>query len=168
MNTLHLKVTSKFIKNQNIDYSQNIIDKFIESCLKLDASIFEPYMNEDDVFEDKEKYIFLSQMHSMFSEFARDTLDDFKVEVINTVCKGCVKGEPAKHFKVTNNATKKPLDEFAFMIEVEKGILKDIYRCYEYDGCRMYTLGGALSHKNIQVSYDLMMKSRKEYLASKK
>ena len=168
MNTVHLTTSSRFIHKNDVPYSQIIIDKFIESCSKLDASIFEPYMHEDDVFEDKEKYAFLAQMHGMFDEFSRDTLDDFTVSVKDTVCKGCVKGQPVKHFKVSNNVTKKPLDEFAFMIEVEKGILKDIYRCYEYEGCRMYTLGGALSHKNIQVSYDLMMKSRKEYWASKK
>ncbi len=168
MNTIHLTTSSRFTQRQDIPYSQIIIDKFIESCLKLDASIFEPYMHEDDLFEDKEKYIFLAQMHGLFDEFKRDTSNDFRVSVKDTFCNGCLKGQPVKHFKVTNNATKKPLDEFAFMIEVEKGILKDIYRCYEYEGCRMYTLGGALSHKNIQVSYDLMMKGRKEYLSSQK
>ena len=168
MDTIHLTTSSTFIQKRDIPYSQSIIDNFIESCLKLDVSIFEPYMHEDDVFEDKEKYTFLAQLHSMFDEFARDTLDDFTVLIKDTVCNGCVKGQPVKHFKVVNNATKKPLDEFAFMIEVEKGILKDIYRCYDYKGGRTCTIGGGSSgFPAIEMSYDVVMKSKREYFASK-
>ncbi len=122
MDTIHLTTASKFIQNQNITFSQIISDKFIECCLKLDVYIFEPFMQEDDVFEDKEKYSFLVQLHKMFDEFARDTLDDFTVSIKDTICNGCLKGQPVKHFKVSNNATKKPLGEFAFMIEVEGSI----------------------------------------------
>ena len=168
MNTIHLTTSSKFIQKQDIKYSQIIIDKFIECCLKLDASIFEPYMHEDDVFEDKEKYIFLAQLHGMFDEFARDTLDDFSVAIKDTFCKGCLQGQPVKHFKVTNNLTGKPLDEFAFMIEVQDGVLKDVYRCYDYKGCRTTTIGGGKSgFRAITMSYDLVMKERRAYLASK-
>lgn len=63
-------------------------------------------MNEDDVFEDKEKYIFLAQLHGMFDEFARETLDNFTILVKDTVCKGCLKGQPVKHFKVSNSIYK--------------------------------------------------------------
>lgn len=168
MNTTHLTTSSRFVQKQNISYSQIIIDKFIESCLRLDASIFEPYMHEDDVFEDKEKYSFLAQLHQMFDEFARDTLDDFSVSIKETVCNDCLKGQPVKHFNVSNNATKKPSDEFAFMIEVEKGILKDIYRCYDYKGGRTCTIGGGSSgFPAIEMSYDVVMKSKREYFASK-
>ncbi len=168
MNTIYLTTSSIFIQKQDIPYSQIIINKFVESCLKLDVSIFEPYMHEDDVFEDKEKYSFLAQLHRMFDEFARDTLDDFTVSIKETVCNGCLKGQPVKHFKVSNNATKKPLDEFAFMIEVEKGILKDIYRCYDFKGGRTCTIGGGSSgFPAIEMSYDVVMKSKREYFASK-
>ena len=168
METIRLTTSSKFVQKQNIPYSKKIIDKFIESCLKLDVSIFEKYMHEDDVFEDKEKYTFLAQLHSLFNEFARDTFDDFTVSIKDTVCNGCLKGQAVKHFKVVNNATKKPKDEFAFMIEVEKGILKDIYRCYDYKGGRTCTIGGGSSgFPAIEMSYDLVMKSKREYFASK-
>lgn len=168
MNTIHLTTSSKFIQEQNVPYSQTIIAKFVECCLKLDASIFEPYMHEDDVFEDKEKYTFLAQLHGMFDEFARDTLDDFSVALKDTFCKGCLQGQPVKHFKVTNNLTKIPLDEFAFMIEVQDGVLKDIYRCYDFKGCRTITIGGGNSgFPAITLSYDLFIKDRKRYLASK-
>lgn len=169
MGTIHLTTSLKFIQKQNTPYSQIIIAKFMESCLKLNASIFEPYMHEDDVFEDKEKYLFLAQLHSMFDEFARDTLGDFTVAVKDTVCTGCIKGQPVKHFKIINGAAKKPVHQFAFMIEVKEGILKDIYRCYDYKGCRMITTGGGTNgFPEIKMSYDVVMKSKKEYLASKK
>ena len=168
MNTVHLTTSSKFIQKQNIPYSQIIIDKFTESCLKLDTSIFEPYMQEDEVFEDKEKYLFLAQLHGMFDEFISDSFKNFSVSVKDSVCKGCSKGRPVLHFKVTDNKTKKSLDEFAFMIEEEEGILKDIYRCYDYKGCRTYTMGGkAKGFPEIEISYDLFIKGRKEYFASK-
>ncbi len=72
MSNIHLITSSKFIQNQNTSYSQIIIDKFIESCLKLDASIFEPYMKEEELFEDKEKYLFLGKLRDMFNEFLHD------------------------------------------------------------------------------------------------
>ncbi len=169
MTTIHLTTSSKFTQKHNIPFSQTIVDKFVECCLKLDVSIFEPYMHEDDVFEDKEKYTFLVQLYGMFNEFARDTLDDFSVTIKDTFCKGCLQGQPVKRFKVTNNLTKKPLDEFAFMIEVQDGVLKDIYRCYDYEGCRTTTIGGGKSgFPAIKMSYDVVMKSRREYFASKK
>ncbi len=168
MSTIHLTTSPKFIQKQNTSYSEIIANKFIDSCLKLDASIFEPYMHEDDVFEDKEKYNFLAQLHGMFDEFARHAFNDFTVKVNDSICKGCVEGQPVKHFKVFNSIAKKPLHEFAFMVEVDNGLLKDIYRCYDYKGCRMTTIGGTKGFPAIKMSYDLVMKSRKEYLASKK
>lgn len=78
MNTIHLTTSSKFIQKEDIPYSQIIINKFTESCLKLDVSIFESYMQEDEVFEDKERYSFLAQLHLMFNEFTRDTLDNLQ------------------------------------------------------------------------------------------
>ncbi len=44
METLtHLKTSTSFFQKENKDHSQLVIDKFIEACLQLDASIFEPY-----------------------------------------------------------------------------------------------------------------------------
>ncbi|MEJ7827212.1 MAG: hypothetical protein WKF91_03425 [Segetibacter sp.] len=163
MNAIHLITSSHFIKHRNTFYSQTIIDKFIECCLKLDASIFKPYMHDDDVFEEKEKYAFLAQLYGMLDEFARDTLDDFTVTLKDTICNGCVKGYPVKHFKVRNNESQKSIGEFAFLIEIEKDILKDIYRCYDYKGCRTCTIGGGTTGLPvIEVSYESLMKSYRE------
>lgn len=167
MNTTHLTTSPKFKHKHNSKYSQILIDKFIECCLKLDASIFEPYMTEDDVFEDKEKYSFLAQTKEMFNEVKSKSLDDFKVEVQNTTCKGCSTGDPVFHFRVAT-INKIPVDEFAYLIDVKDGILKDIYRCYDYNGCRTYMMGdNSKGLPEIEISYDLFMKARKEYFVSK-
>ena len=165
----HLTTSANFIESNNTAYSQTIIDKFIEACLKLDVSIFEPFMHEDDVFEDREKYTFLGELHGMFDQFAKDTLDDFTVTVEDSHCNGCVQGYPIKHFKVFDNETNTKINEFAFLIETEDGMLKDIYRCYEYEGCKMITLGGGISNlPEIKISYELLLKEKREYLNSQK
>ena len=105
----------------------------------------------------------------MFDQFAKDTLDDFTVTVEDSHCKGCVEGYPTKHFKVFDNQTNTKVNEFAFLIETENGMLKDIYRCYEYEGCKMITLGGGISNlPEIRISYELFLKERREYLNSQK
>ena len=43
-----------------------IISRFHEACEKLDASIFEPFINEDDIFEDLGKWEFLQSMKDLF------------------------------------------------------------------------------------------------------
>ncbi len=168
MNTIHLTTSFEFIQKKNITYSQIITDKFKESCLKLDVSIFEPYMQEDEVFEDKEKYLFLAQVKELFTEIKSKALQDFKVKIKDTVCKGCSEGKPVFHFKVVTTE-EKTIEEFAYMIEVDGGILKDIYRCYDYKGCRTYMMGDkSKGFPEIEISYDLFMKGRKEYFASNK
>lgn len=168
METLHLKTTQGFIQTQNSKYSQILIDKFIECCVKLDVSIFEPFMQEDEVFEDKEKYSFLAEIKEMFEELKSKSLQGFKVEIKNTICKDCSIGKPVFHFKVAT-INEKPIDEFAYLLEVEEGILKDIYRCYDYKGCRTYVMGdNSKGFPEIEISYDVFIKSRKAYFASKK
>lgn len=60
--TVHLTTSDIFQQVAQVNQSENIVDAFIESCKALDASIFEPYMEEDNVFEDKSKYLFLASM----------------------------------------------------------------------------------------------------------
>lgn len=75
--------------------------------------------------------------------------------------------EPVFHFKVAT-IKEKPIDEFAYLLEVEEGILKDIYRCYHHNGCRTYLIGDkSKGFPEIEIIYDVFMKSKKEYFASK-
>ena len=52
----HLSTKESFQQQAQPDHSQIIIDAFIESCKAFDASVFEPYIEEDNVFEDKNKF----------------------------------------------------------------------------------------------------------------
>ncbi|MGI8582397.1 MAG: hypothetical protein ACR2KX_09375 [Chitinophagaceae bacterium] len=133
METLtHLKTSADFVKKDNKTYSQLVIDKFTEACMHLDASIFEPYMNEDDVFEDLEKYKFLVELKDLFDYSQFKTDYNFSVNLTNKKCKGCQKGKPVLNFEVVFAGTKLPVGEFGFLIDGEDGILKDIYRCNLY------------------------------------
>lgn len=161
-----LLMTGYFFKKQKATaISDLILSKFLESCLNLDAAIFEPYINEDDYFEDVEKYTFLYQLHGLFEEFRKDTLDDFTVKMKHSECKGCAKGKPVYRFEVYNNDTKIMVNDFAFLIDMRDGVLNDIYRCYDFAGCRTVKIGGGKQGlPEIEVSLPLLIKSRKEYL----
>ena len=158
---IHLKTSIKFQNKIQIEESNFLINKFIEACLKLDASIFEPFMNENDIFEDKDKYRFLEQIHGRFEEYRKDTLDDFEVTRISTICTGCSKGKRVEEFKVYNNDTMKPHDSFGYLIDEVDGLLIDIYQCNQYKGCEMVTIGGGLSGlPPIKISMQVLRNSR--------
>ena len=46
-----------------------IKNRFIRSCLELDASIFEPLIKEDQYFQDLDKYRFLASLKEEFSSW---------------------------------------------------------------------------------------------------
>lgn len=132
METIHLKTSKSFIEREDFNQSKKVIDKFIESCMQLDISIFEPYMHEDDVFEDKEKYMFLADLKRSFDKIRNLTQSDFDITIENRKCNGCRLGKTVKHFEVFNNKTNSYIGSFGFLIDVENGMLKNIYRCLNY------------------------------------
>lgn len=48
------------------DNSKLIKEMFLKACLELDASIFEPLIDEDQYFEELDKYRFLHSMKKQF------------------------------------------------------------------------------------------------------
>lgn len=122
----HLKTSTGFIKKENKTHSQLVIDKFIESCLHLDASIFEPYMSEDDVFEDLEKYKFLAELKDLFDYSRLKTDYDFKVSMSNEKCMRCEKGKPVVNFEV-RFATSKLLAVILDFLLTKKMIFSKIF-----------------------------------------
>ena len=143
---IHLKTTLSFQEKVTIDESTLIVQKFIDACMLLDVSIFEPFMNEDDNFEDKDKYRFLERLHKSFEEYRQDLLDDFFVERITTICEGCSYGKRVEQFKIYEGESKKFYDDFGFLIDEANGKLIDIYQCNQYKGCKMITIGGGNSN----------------------
>ena len=132
----HLKTQESFIVENDLRRTNSIINSFVMACLSLDAGIFEPVMNEDDVFENKGKYEFLQSLKTLFAEFRDENTVHFDVSVSDNICNGCSYGKPVKNFNVFVLKRKPGIagrfisrGQFAFLVEQEDGILKDIYRC---------------------------------------
>ena len=103
---------------------------FVESCVKLDAGIFEPYIHEDDIFQDKEKYLFLASLKKVFDNFRNAIKGEIKIEVTDDTCRGCSFGKSIKIFTISPEIKNPWLKRFGFVIDVKNGELKDIYQCY--------------------------------------
>ena len=126
---IHLTTCDSFQEIAQADHSQHIIDAFVESCKALDASIFEPYMDEENVFEDKNKYLFLASMKELFDTFKNKKAVSIHVKAEDGACKGCQFGKYIKMFTVRGFGRMLFTYQFAYRIEVKKGVLLDIYRC---------------------------------------
>jgi len=126
---IHLITSNSFQKEAQTDHSKLIIDAFVQSCMALDASLFEPYMGDENVFEDKCKYLFLASLKELFDSFKSKKAVSINVRVEDGTCKGCQFGKPIKLFSVKGWGRVIIKGQFAYLIDVQKGILKDIYRC---------------------------------------
>ena len=127
--TQHLTTTKKFLDNKNPEGTATVIEQFIEGCKKLDAGIIEKVIDEDDVFENKSKYEFLANLKELFGIIKSKKTDQLNVIATDDHCKGCSFGKPVKIFSVYTSGSTKPFWDFAFVIEIDKGVLKDIYQC---------------------------------------
>ena len=150
MSVTHLNTTGSISDQLDTVKSQLIIDKFIESCLKCDITIFEPYMEEGDNFQNKERDEFLESVASLFNRIKIFTKSIYEVEKKDSICTGCSKGKDVKHFKVTTNG--KYHSEFAYLIDTENGVLKDIYRCHDFKGCEQVEIGADKGLPPIKIS----------------
>ena len=103
--------------------TNDVKSKFIEACQRLDTSIFEPYMKEEQCFQNLDKFRFLQ---SMKDEFDRVKGKGIKSMVqINGTCKGCYVGHESYQF-----FGKKVTPEFSYVIlRSNEGGVKDIHRC---------------------------------------
>lgn len=134
---IHLKTKETFQKSENLQRSDRIIQAFIEACSHLDAGIFEPFMQEDDCFEDKEKYTFLTSLRNKFKQH-RDRLGkNFVCSIEDTVCQGCSYGKSVKSFyfyssdeeKSNTRGTAKLSKGFGYVLDIQNDLLIDIYEC---------------------------------------
>ncbi len=130
---IHLTTRDLFQKEAPSNQSERIVNAFIESCKALDASIFEPYMEEINVFENKNKYLFLASIKALFDSYKDKKALFLNVTVDEGTCKGCKYGKAIKAFTIKSWGRVISKDQFAYVIEVEKGILRDIYRCNLFD-----------------------------------
>lgn len=128
-NTIHLTTNDTFQFQIQPGHFQVIIEAFIQSCKTLDVSIFEPFMEENNVFEDKNKYLFLASLKSLFESYKTKKYLCCDVFVHDGICTGCEKGKNLKIFSVILSGKVIFKDQFAFIIEKKDEILMDIYRC---------------------------------------
>ncbi len=102
--------------------AQKIINKFIEACLALDCSIIEPMINEDQFFEDIDKYRFLASLKQQFdwaiSRGAKDVI------MKKGKCRLCSIGHSTYEFYSNQNT-----HEFAYIINTKNDEVKDIFLC---------------------------------------
>ncbi|MFH4968739.1 hypothetical protein V8G61_11105 [Gaetbulibacter sp. M240] len=104
--------------------SQFIKEKFIKACENLDASVFEPLIDEDEFFEDLDKYKFLQSMKEQFDHLKGNGIE--KVKMVVGKCEMCFIGEQVHEFySVPGNGQ----PAFAYNIQERDGIIKDIFRC---------------------------------------
>ena len=104
-----------------------IINSFVESCLKLDTTIIEPLLNEDQYFEEKDKYRFLAFLKKQFQAARAKGLEGTILK--HGRCGMCLMGHSTYEFFGTNGKIR-----FAYIIEQKDGKVKDIYNCNASSG----------------------------------
>ena len=117
----------KIAKEKGADLLQQ---KFIEAAMELDASIVEPFIPEDMLLQDFDKYRFLVFLKDMFDSIWHKHPEDYRVELANFQCSNCNFKKPLAGFEVFAGEELKAFERFAFYVETDdNGTTKDIYIC---------------------------------------
>lgn len=102
--------------------AKKIIQKFILACTSLECSIFEPMIEENQYFEDLDKYRFLTSLKQQFDwAIARGTTN---IYMKSGKCELCVLGHSTYEFY-----GKKETPEFAYIINSKQDEVIDIFLC---------------------------------------
>lgn len=112
---------------------------FIKSCEKLDASIFEPLIDEDQYFQDLDKYRFLQSLKDEFDTCKRKGFT--KTVMIESTCNGCHLGHKAYQFH-----TDSMIPAFAYIIHEEKDKIIDVFMCNHFVYYTHINLSKRLNH----------------------
>lgn len=108
------------------DQTRMIMEKFIEACCKLDASIFEPFIEEDQMFEDLDKYRFLQLMKDRIDSCVRVGIKQLTAK--RSVCMGCQRGHTTYEFYDGDQI------RFAYVFLFDDAQLTDIFKCNHSEG----------------------------------
>lgn len=117
-----------------------IESKFIECCEKLDASIFEPLIAEEQYFQELDKFRFLQSLKDEFDRLK--LLGIFKTIMIDGKCNGCHLGHKAVQFY-----GKRAIPEFSYIIHKENGEIEDIFMCNLSSGMQVVEMATLLKYK---------------------
>lgn len=102
--------------------SKLIEDTFIRACELLDASLFEPFVEEEAYFEDLDKFRFLAKLKNTFDEVKVKGFEATKL--ILGKCRGCQRGVLSYEFHSKEGF------EFAYLILKDENSVTDIFQCY--------------------------------------
>ncbi|MBQ0767912.1 MAG: hypothetical protein KBT58_01360 [Bizionia sp.] len=119
--------------------AQHIKNTFIKACQSLDASIFEPLIDEDQNFQDLDKYRFLQSMKVEFDSWKEEGFK--QTTMIKGHCEGC----HCNH-KVYQFYTNKLTPAFAYIIHKENNQIEDIFACNLSSGMRAIEKGTLLQY----------------------
>jgi hypothetical protein len=117
---IKLKVKENVSKDVNATL---IKDTFLKSCIKLDASIFEPLIDEEQYFQDLDKYRFLQSLKTAFKKVKTKGVS--KTVMLKGKCDLCHIGHTTYQF-YSNNLDR---PEFIYLILEENNSIKDIFAC---------------------------------------
>ncbi|WP_036153886.1 hypothetical protein [Maribacter forsetii] len=124
MELIKLKVKEQASKGTE---ARTIINSFINACVKLDTTVIEKLLNEDQYFEEKDKWSFLAFLKGQF-DFAKEKGFD-KTILKYGRCGMCVSGHSTYEFFGDDGNIR-----FAYIIEKENDKIKDIYNCNASSG----------------------------------
>ncbi|WP_299397164.1 hypothetical protein [uncultured Gelidibacter sp.] len=113
---------------------------FIDACVSLDSSIFEPLIEEDQYFQDLDKYRFLQSLKEEFDSWKAKGFTE--TTMIEGHCNGCHCGDKVYQF-YTNSLT----PAFAYIIHEKDNEIEDIFMCNLSSGMSVVEMG-TLQHYN--------------------
>ena len=116
---IKLKVKSEASKGRK---AQEVLFHFLFACEKLDASIFEPMIEEDQYFEEMDKYRFLASLKEQFVWAKNRGAQNIHIK--RGKCQMCKKG--ADTYEFYGN---KSNPEFAYVVNYDDGKINDIFLC---------------------------------------
>ena len=124
MEILKLGIREQAVKS---GHSELIINSFIESCIKLETNLLEPLFNEEQYFENKNKWEFLAFLKKQFDFAKAKGLE--RTIVRHGICGFCKIGHRTNEFIEEDGKIR-----FAYIIEQKDGEIKDIYNCNASSG----------------------------------
>lgn len=111
-----------------------IKNTFIGACELLDASIFEPLIEEEQYFQDLDKYRFLQSLKDEFDSWREKGFT--KTTMIQGSCEGCHCGDKVYQF-YTNKLT----PAFAYIIHEKNNEIEDVFMCNLSSGMSTIEMG---------------------------
>ena len=151
--TIKLKIKEQ---SKTTNACKEIKEAFINSCLQLDPSIFEPYIDEDRYFQELDKYRFLQSMESTFSKHKHAN----QVSLKPGKCNCCNLGMGTLDFY-----DQQGYHLFSYIISEENGLIDDIFICNLSTGSRhqnyenLLSIASGADEKELNEAIDEWMKN---------